>query len=569
MCVRWLMFCLVSVPFVVPFRWYPDGDFFSDTIAVFFALLFVIASKELRCSSLVLIGFSLAGLILVAGVLGGSAYMEAWLAPALMVLVGSLFLGSMHARDPAELQRDWDAVLYGLVLGGGCSLVLGLGQIFEWGWISFLTFDGAIGVVANIGGRNQFSLYVLLGFLAFLVLLVRSALSVWWRCAVVVVVASLCSFVLVSSGSRSVVLMVFSVLVLAIFRLYFWRNDRFSYYFLIFAGVFFLTQLLSVLWPDYFSAVDGGSGFSRIQNAYADTRWVEWAKAWSIFLEHPFGVGFGNYAFFSFAATQMPSLVWSNPHNVILHFLVETGFVGAALIVFGFVVVTVGCFRYLRMAEGGVILPAAIGSFILHNLLEYSFWYANFFLCFLIFLAFLPTSGRVLRFVSGRVVSLVFLVLLLVSAVQYCRLLSAVWLPDSKSRVARIVVSAQVGLNPFLSWRADKVFMDFIPYDDGPDLVVRFCRLEDMARREPLPQYLERMAFLAMVAEDHDLYGGILKARYRRLSDTSGYYFESAVKTAWPLAAERVIRDFKERKLEGFKSYEEYQLGESGVCDGG
>ena len=521
----------------------------------------------MRRSPLVLIGFALAGLIAVAGVLGGSAYLEVWLAPALMVFVGAVFLGCMQAREPVDMQLDRSAVLYGLVLGGGCSLVLALGQVFEWSWTAVLTFDGALGVVANIGQRNQFSLYILLAFLAFLALLVRSKSMVWRSLAVVVFLALLCSFVLVHSGSRSVVLMVFSALLIALARIYFWRNDRFSYYVLIFSGVFFFVQLLSVLWPDFLLMDGGGSGFSRIQNAHADTRWSEWGKAWSGFLEHPFGVGFGNYAFFSFSAGHERSLVWSNPHNFILHFLVETGFVGVALICFGLLVVAKCGFNYLRMEAGGAGVPASITFFMLHNLLEYSFWYANFFLLFLVFLAFLPSTGRVMRFVGGRVIALILLALLFFAVVQYGQLLSAIWLVGNKSPVARIVVSAQVGLNPFLSWRADKVLMDFIPYDDGPDWVMRFCRLEGMAMREPLPQYLERMAFLAMVKDDYDLAGGILKARYRLLSDSSSYYFESAVKATWPLAAENIIRDFKEKKLEGFKVYEEYRLGKSGVCD--
>ncbi len=521
----------------------------------------------MRRSPLVLIGFALAGVITVAGILGGSAYFEVWLAPALMVFVGAVFLGCMQAREPVDIQLDRNAVLYGLVLGGGCSLVLALGQVFEWGWTGVLTFDGALGVVANIGQRNQFSLYILLGFLAFLALLVRSKLMVWRSLVVISSLAFLCSFVLVHSGSRSVVLMVFSALLIALVRIYFWRNDRFGYYVLIFSGVFFFVQLLSVLWPDFLLMGGGGSGFARIQDAHSDSRWSEWGKAWRGFLEHPFGVGFGNYAFFSFSAGHERSLVWSNPHNFILHFLVETGFLGVVFIFFGLLVVAKFWFDYLRMEAGGAGVPAAIAFFMLHNLLEYSFWYANFFMLFLVLLAFLPSTGHVVRFFCGRLIALVLLVFLCVVVVQYGQMLSAIWLAGDKSPVARIVVSAQVGLNPLLSWRADKVLMDSIPYDDGPDWAVHFCRLEDMAMREPLPQYLERMAFLAMVKDDYDLAGGILKARYRLLSDNSSYYFESAVKATWPLAAENVIRDFKEKKLEGFKAYKEYRLGKSGVCD--
>ena len=61
--MRWLIFLLSSVPFVVPFRWYPDGDFFSDAIAVFFVLIFVLCSRQMRSSRLVLIGFLFSGLV--------------------------------------------------------------------------------------------------------------------------------------------------------------------------------------------------------------------------------------------------------------------------------------------------------------------------------------------------------------------------------------------------------------------------------------------------------------------------------------------------------------------------
>lgn len=564
--MRWLIFLLSSVPFIVPFRWYPDGDFFSDALAVFFVLVFVLCSRQMRSSRLVLIGFLFSGLVVFWGLLGGAPYLEIWLAPAIMICLGALFLGCLQARQLDERSLDRKAALYGLVFGGGCSLIIALGQIFAWRWVEPLVFDGATGIVANIGQRNQFSLYIAIGVVAYLLLLARSGLQLWRGVALVLIMAFLCSFVLVHAGSRAVVLMVFSALIIVLLRLCFWRSDRFGYYFLIFAAVFFLVQLFSVLLPDFFYLFENRSGLERIHDTHVDVRWGEWAKAWEGFLAHPLGIGFGNYASFSFSAGEGQALVWSNPHNFILHFLVEMGFSGVGLIFLALLLVVKYCFYYLRSREGDAGVPCVLAFFMLHNLLEYSFWYANFFYLFLIFLAFLPSGGGVRRFVGGRLVAGVFLGLLSLSVFQYSQLLSAIWLAADKSPVMRIVVSAQVGLNPLLSWRADKVLMDFVTYDNGPDWEFKFCKLEAMAMREPLPQYLERMAFLAMVNDDHDLAGGILKARYRVLDYEPGAYFESLVRQYWPVAADDVIGEFKENKKEGFSSYEEYELGKSGIC---
>lgn len=563
------MFCLVSLPFIVPFRWYPDGDFFADAIALFFALLVVCTARSIRFSPMVFVGIFISLVVFIAGRLGGAAYLEVWLAPAVMVFVGALLLGVLQARQAEQVTLDKTALLYGLVFGGLVSLVLSWGQILQLHWLEIMIFPGASGVSANIGQRNQFSLYLLLSFFAFLTLLVRQPASLLRGMALVLVSGFFLTFVIVQAGSRAAVLMVLVAALLALLRLYWWRDDRLSRYVLAFSVLFLGLQLLSVLAPDLFWVGVQGSGLARMQDAYADTRWGEWFKAWGVFLQHPFGVGFGNYAYYSFVSGQNQAVVWANPHNMLLHFLVETGVFGVALVVCGLSLIARGCFIFLRSSRGDIFAPCAMAFFVLHNLLEYSFWYANFFLLFVVLLAYLPSAGLVVRIGWFKLVPAMMFVLMVVTVAQYGQLLWAVWIAGGKSPVERIVVSARVGMNPFLSWRADKVLMDYLPYDDGPDWQQRFCRLEMMVQREPLPQYLEKMAFLAMVKGEYDLAGSILKTRYSVLSKMTDDHFKEIVTKTWPLAYVDLLSTLEAKKSAEFKDYPVYQLGQSGMCNSG
>lgn len=565
--MRWLIFCLASLPFLVPFRWYPDGDFFADVIALSFALLIVCMARSIRFSPMVFTGLAIALVIFVAGRLGGAAYLEVWLAPALMVLVGGLLLAGLQARSTEQAALDKTALLYGLVSGGLVTLILAWGQILQLHWLEVLVFQGASGVSANIGQRNQFSLYLLLAFLAFLLLLARQPISLRRGMIPVLLGGFLLAVVIVQAGSRAAVLMVLVAAVFALLRLYWWRDDRLSHFVLAFAVLFLGLQLLSALVPDFFWIGAQGSGLTRMQDAYADARWGEWLKAWGIFLQHPFGVGFGNYAYYSFINGQNQAVVWANPHNMLLHFLVETGVFGGSLIVCALLLVARDCLLFMRSSQGGIFVPCAIVFFVLHNLLEYSLWYANFFFLFIALLAFLPSVGPIVRVGWFKLVPAMIFVLVLVTLTQYGQLLWGVWIVGGKNPVERIVVSVRAGMNPFLSWRADKVLMDYLPYDNGPDWQQRFCRLEMMAQREPLPHYLEKMAFLAIVKNEYDLAGSILKTRYSVLSKMTDEHLRVIATKTWPLAYADLLNTIEAKRSAGFKGYPEYQLGQSGMCD--
>lgn len=567
--MRWLIFFLVSLPFIIPFRWYPDGDFFADAIAFFFALLIACITRKIRFSPIVLVGLMIALIIIFYGKIGETHYLEVWLAPALMVIVGALLLGGLQAQQSEKFIINKTFLLYGLAFGGGITLLLSLGQVFHLNFLENIIFKGSSGISANIGQRNQFSLYLLISFFAFLALLTRSSIPLSKGIISVLLIGFFLSIVITKAGSRAAVLMILIAASISITRLYWWRNDRLSYYVLAFAALFSIIQLTSIILPDLTFLFGRNSGLSRIHDAYSDTRWGEWLKAWYIFLKYPLGVGFGNYAYFSFINGQNQEIVWSNPHNIILHFLVETGVFGAFFVLCGLLLIIKNCIQLVRAQQGDIFFPCALAFFILHNMLEYSLWYANFFFLFIVLLAFLPSAGPSIRKTWVRAVPAMMLIILLMVTAQYGQLLRAVWLVGNKNPTERITVTISTAMNPFLSWRSDKSLMDYLNYDNGPGWRQHFCRLEIMVQREPLPHYLEKMALLAVINDKYNLAGSIFRTRYEVLSKMSDEHFKLIAKKTWPLAYKDLLDTVELKKQTGFRNHPKYQLGQSGLCGEG
>ena len=109
----------------------------------------------------------------------------------------------------------------------------------------------------------------------------------------------------------------------------------------------------------------------RFGSLSSSNRWSWWQEAWHAFLRHPGGgTGGGTFAFTNAMLHRSP-LVTTEPHNVPLQFLSETGIVGFLLFVAAAVAATVGVTRArarARGAERAAVTALALGAavFLVH-----------------------------------------------------------------------------------------------------------------------------------------------------------------------------------------------------------
>jgi len=121
-------FLLAFVPYVLPWHYYPNGDFLTQSAAVVCVMgvvLFGVCYVPDIKVGLVEFGlFSFAAVLLFIGGKSGSVAF-------LLLLLGSLLFSVFRSVYGSERERVFDAVLYGLCAGGGVTLLASLVQVFN------------------------------------------------------------------------------------------------------------------------------------------------------------------------------------------------------------------------------------------------------------------------------------------------------------------------------------------------------------------------------------------------------------------------------------------------------
>ena len=173
-------------------------------------------------------------------------------------------------------------------------------------------------------------------------------------------------------------------------------------------GLFVLGELAAQLimpWlVDTWLAPDvQSSGVGRLVSGDAASpgRSSEWAKAWTVFTEHPWlGVGWQGYAHESFALAMRGSafrnydvgVLFTHSHNSMLEILAEMGVVGAILVFGGWLAVAKG---YLKKGLGAssALMLALMSVSLCHSLLEYPLWYVYFLTPFVVMMSLTPAKA--------------------------------------------------------------------------------------------------------------------------------------------------------------------------------
>lgn len=560
-------FLISSLPFMLPFRDYPNGDFYSDASALFVALLGVVfLFKRFSFGRDVLLIVGVAFLFLVSGWIVRGYYYDVWLLSGVSLLIAAAFFSGVVSCSLVEKERFFNGCVYGLVVGGGFSVVVGVFQAF--GVVELLggiVFSGGNGVYGNIGQRNMYSTYVFFFVGALSWLAVRRKVNIWLS----VFILSVAAYVLAFAGSR-MVLLDSLVLVLLVGWFYFCSEDKYKDergWF----SILILSFVILLMFFQIFLFFLGEGGAARVTLSVDAPRMGEWLKAWQIFLDNPFGVGVGQYAKYSFIyqleASAASQITWTNAHNIFFQFLVEFGVWGLPFFAFGAWLVWSFAVRCLSAGPKGLMVLSCVSVMLVHSFLEYPLWYMSFLFIFVSMIAVFGCESLAKPFPLINISALLVGLILLYCGGLYMSM-PAYRFPvrDISVNVERLAKLLDYSVNPVLAWPADKLLTEYLLEDDGPELDFKLCKSIHVAVREPLYPYLERIALLAIAGQDFDLASRVLKSRYAVYPDMPDSYLKARIGLLWPNYAHDFIDKIDAGRAAGFPDYDYYRLSVPERC---
>lgn len=142
-----------------------------------------------------------------------------------------------------------------------------------------------------------------------------------------------------------------------------------------------------------------GTGPERLGDFGSNSRWTWWGEAWQLWEEHPVaGTGTGTFSL-ARRPLRTNTTVATEPHNLALQFLSETGLVGLLLVVGAGVAATVAIVRTLRQldepdAAAASALAVLLLAFLIHGLVDYDWDFVAVSVPSFLVLGLLVAAGR-------------------------------------------------------------------------------------------------------------------------------------------------------------------------------
>jgi O-antigen ligase/polysaccharide polymerase Wzy-like membrane protein/tetratricopeptide repeat protein len=113
------------------------------------------------------------------------------------------------------------------------------------------------------------------------------------------------------------------------------------------------------------------SGAQRLTSFNSNSRWQWWKEAWKAFEKQPLrGTGAGSFEL-SHRLFRTNQVFVTEPHNVPLQFLSETGIVGFLLAVGSVAVTAVGVVQRVRGSPAGLALGVGALAYVLHSVVDF------------------------------------------------------------------------------------------------------------------------------------------------------------------------------------------------------
>lgn len=513
------MVLLSCLPFLLPFKFYPNGDFVSGFVALFLALIvFLISAISNRRFFISWFEIGLLAFSFLA-FLRGREFGDI---SFFVLLLGAALCISIRTYQVAKEQSLLlFALCAGLLIGGAVNLLAGVVQYFEWesSWHG-LVFQGELNgqrqVYGNLGQRNIFGEYLTLGVLSLFLIFSRFkfSLALWSVCVLLV------GLLLALSGSRSVLLYVALILSVATLWYFRWSDrgavSRSNYAYLLLAA---LSLILAQLIVSHFHI----TGLGRVMGGEA-ARVAEWKKALLILSESfPHGVGWGGYPSHSFLMQLEQGIPgggdtnWGHSHNIFLNLLVELG-VWAALPVGLILALGVALWRASVKDARWLFSALAMGVVFIHSNLEYPLWYVGGFFLFLIIVSTFPLkvySFQMTVWMRGFLSLLggVMLVFVVWTAFGYSKMVRYTYPSnDMLVNMGRIAEFNQLAANPVLTYSADLSSLNYLRAGGGEE---RLCRLIQMNKRLPAVELMDGIILDALILEDEELAFRVARSRYR------------------------------------------------------
>ncbi len=382
---------MVSLPFLNPAHTYPLPTFYEEAFALALGLVaFACVGLGVRGS------FGIPVISIWIAVLAGYLLLQPrWMAlaydepaqlaglyalwAAALMAVGANLRGALAAERIADLLAG--AMLISALLGAGA----GLAQQLDLA----TTFRGIVAprlgneVYGNLAQRNLHANYLVIGAACVAYLWARGQISA----VPAIVSGALIANGIDASGSRASLLMLGWLILWAIWM---WRRRTGN-----FEGRRFLAAAVAVavavavfgIFAEP-SAAPSGSASARLVRISAEAsdpsvRLGIYEAAFRTWLKAPvFGVGFGGFSWAHYTTATpwtgaVPMKPETNAHNMILHFLAETGLAGTAILLLGLL------FWFLRVLARESSLPlgwtvAVVGAELVHSMVEYPLWHAHF-----------------------------------------------------------------------------------------------------------------------------------------------------------------------------------------------
>lgn len=382
---------MVSLPFLNPVHTFPIPTFYEEALALALGLL------AFAC-----VGLGARGAI-------GIPVVSLWTA----VLAGYLLLQarwmSLDYEEPGQiagLYVSWAAAV--MVVGANLRAALGAEKFSRLvagamlisallgagaGLAQALDVDPALGgVVARRAGQYVFGNLAQRNLHADHLVMGAACLAYLWAVGRVsaptaVVSGALLAFGIDASGSRASILMLAWLVLCSLWILRQRTADAGARRF--FAGALALALAVAALGAFAGPATDSfGSASARLVRMSAEisdpsVRLAIYEAALRIWMSAPvLGVGFGAFSWPHYITpTPWMGVVHmnteTNAHNIVLHFLAETGLAGTGILLAGLVP------WFLRVFTRKISLPAVwalalVGAELVHSLVEYPLWHAEF-----------------------------------------------------------------------------------------------------------------------------------------------------------------------------------------------
>ena len=409
--VVWLGMALMAVvPFLSSWRTGPQGGWFIESGSLLFAALFALLTlwrnpARARLPGAMVFFVLLAGFWLVQARILRLPYPEMSDLTAAVFCVMALLAWACRLQV-ARLGQDRVAEIFAWALLCG-AVLQGLVCVFQFightSWLpGLMRAPQKYFVFGQVGQRNHLGHYMMWGVLALGYLWSRRRLPGLIALALAVFLLQVIGVI----TSRTIMVYVGALLLLV--PLLYVLGGRPLRRWCALTGLLVLgvlaAQLIMPWLVDTWLAPDvQSSGVGRLVSGDAASpgRASEWAKAWIVFMEHPWlGVGWQGYAHESFALAMRGSafrnydvgVLFTHSHNSMLEILAEMGVAGAILVFGGWLAVAKG---YLKKGLGAssALMLALMTVSLCHSLLEYPLWYVYFLTPFAVMMSLTPAKA--------------------------------------------------------------------------------------------------------------------------------------------------------------------------------